>query len=168
MLVLASLSASAVITVGEEEDAELRRYLSLLTAAHLGDDYNAIKKLVPEIGALQPDAGDNNTEALLKTKVGPVSLSGEFNFAKGHLVSHGFETGQLTHAEAHDFLLRCVAILEKLNGPGQRRIELPTETDGPSDSIGLHFAWHKGKTAFGLDFRYRREFATINWGAQKE
>jgi hypothetical protein len=156
------------ITTFADEDAELRRYLSFLAAAHIGDDYDAVKKLAPEAGALQKDAGDNNTEALVTTKVGAIVLHGEFNFSKGHLVSHGFETGELTHAEAHDFLLRCVAILEELYGPSARRIELPTENDGPRDSIGISFNWHKNETIFELDFHYRRDFATVSWGAQAE
>jgi hypothetical protein len=167
-LIVASLWASAFCAAAEEEDAELRRYLSLLTGARLGDDYNAIKKLAPEIEALQPDVGDDNTEAWIKTKVGPVSIKGEFNFAKGRLVSHGFATGELTHTEAHEFLLRCITILEKLYGPSKRAIELPSESDGPNDSIGLYFRWHKGKIGFALECHYRREFASVNWGAQKE
>jgi hypothetical protein len=39
-----------------DEEVEPRRYLSLLAAAHIGDDYDAVKKLAPETGALQKDA----------------------------------------------------------------------------------------------------------------
>ena len=162
LMVLGALRASA------DENADLRRYLSLLGEARIGDDYKAVKKLAPAIGSLHPDAGDNNMEAEIKVNVGKIALRGEFNFAKGHLVSHGFKTGDLTHADAHDFLLRCMEILEELYGPSERRIELPTETDGPGDSIGISFKWHKNETLFGLDFQYRRDFATINWGAQAD
>src|SRR4051794_33753738 len=91
LLLVSALSAMA------DDDSELRHFLSLLSEAHIGDNYNAIKKLVPNIEALHPDAGDNNTEALIKTKAGKIDLRGEFNFSKGHLVSHGFESGELTH-----------------------------------------------------------------------
>ena len=151
-----------------DEDSELRRFLSLLSAARIGDDYNAIKKLVPDIGTLHEEAGENNTEALINTKAAKVALRGEFNFSKGHLVSHGFASGELTHSEAHDFFLRCITILEELYGPSERHIDLPTESDGPADSIGLRFNWHKNKTLFGLDFTYRQGFATVSWGAQAE
>ena len=148
------------------EDAELRQVLSLLTAAHLGDDYAAVKKVVPGLGQLHPDAGDDNTEALVQTKIGKLVLRGEFNFAKGKLVSHGFSTGELTAAQAHDFLLRCTTILEDLYGDSKRHIILPADSDGPADEIGLSFNWHQDHVRFGLDFHFRRQFAKVSWGAQ--
>lgn len=159
--------ASALSAMGDD-DTELRHFLSLLSRAQIGGDYNAIKKLVPNIEALHPDAGDNNSEALIKTKAGKIALRGEFNFSKGRLVSHGFESGELTHGDAHEFLLRCITILEHLYGPGERHVILPSESDGPRDSIGMSFKWHKDKTFFGLDFRYGRDFASVSWGAQAE
>lgn len=158
----------AVLSARAADDAELRLFLSMFGRARIGDDYEAIKKLLPKIGALKPDAGDDNTEALIKAKSGKIALNGEFNFAKGHLVSHGFASSELTHREAHDFLLRCVTILEDLYGPSEREITLPSESDGPNDTVGLSFRWHKNKTSFGLDFNYRRNFATVSWGAQGE
>ena len=166
--IFAALMTSCAMIAFADEDAELRRLLALLGTAHIGDNYEAIKKLAPEIGPLQKDAGDDNTEALVKTQIGKIAFRGEFNFAKGRLVSHGFETGEMTHADAHDLLLRCIAILQDLYGDSTRRIELPTESDGPADSIGMSFNWHKEGAEFGLDFHYRREFATISWGAQAE
>jgi hypothetical protein len=167
-LVVVILMKSCATAALADDDAELKRLLSFLGTAHLGDNYEVIKKLAPDIGPLQKDAGDDNTEAFVKTQIGKVAFRGEFNFAKGRLVSHGFETGEMTHAEAHDLLLRCVPILEDLYGDSTRRIELPTESDGPADSIGMSFNWHKEGAEFGLDFHYRREFATISWGAQAE
>ena len=166
--IFVALMTSCAMIAFADEDAELRRLLSLLGTAHIGDNYEAIKKLAPEIGPLQKDAGDDNTEAFVKTQIGKVAFRGEFNFAKGRLVSHGFETGEMTHAKAHDLLLRCMPILEDLYGDSTRRIELPTESDGPADSIGMSFNWRKEGAEFGLDFHYRREFATISWGAQAD
>jgi len=165
---LIALLAACASTALADDDPALRRLLSLFSTVHLGDDYAAIKKLAPEIGALHPDAGDDNTEALLTAKVGKIALRGEFNFAQGRLVSHGFSTGELAHPQAHDFLIRCITILEELNGESTRSVELPSESDGPADSIGVSFNWHKGGALLGLDFSYRRQFATVSWGAQAE
>lgn len=77
LILVSALSAMA------HDDTKLRHFLSLLSEAHIGDDYNAIKKLVPKIEALHRDAGDNNTEALIKTNAGKIDLRGEFNFSKG-------------------------------------------------------------------------------------
>lgn len=165
LIVFVAICATPIFA---DNDPALRRVLSLFSTVHLGDDYDAIKKLAPEIGALHPDAGDDNTEAILTAKVGKIALRGEFNFAKGRLVSHGFSTGELAHPQAHDFLLRCITILEELNGESERSVELPSETDGPPDSIGVSFNWHKDGARLGLDFGYRRQFATISWGAQAE
>lgn len=168
-LLLTSLITCAIPAFADE-DAELRRFLALLSAAHIGDGYDAIKKLAPESGALHNNGDEKyeDTRAIINTKVGKITLRGEFSFSKGHLVSHGFGTGELTHAEAHDFLLRCIAILEQLYGRSERWVALPNESDGPRDQIGLHFGWHKNHTLFGLDFHYRRDFATVSWGAQAE
>jgi hypothetical protein len=162
LILVSSLSTIA------DDDTELRHFLSLLSGARIGNDYEAIKKLVPKIEPLRPDAGEDNTEALIKAKARKVALRGEFNFSKGHLVSHGFASGELTHGEAHEFLLRCITILEQLYGPSERQIILPTESDGPGDAIGMSFKWRKNKTHFGLDFEYRRKFAVVSWGAQAE
>jgi len=163
LILFCALSAMA------DEDTELRNFLSLLSAARIGDDYDAVKKLVPDVGTLaQVTVKEDNTHALINTKAGKIALRGEFNFSKGHLVSHGFRSGELTHSDAHAFLLRCITILEHLYGPSERHIDLPTESDGPKDSIGLRFNWHKNKTVFGLDFHYRQGFATVSWGAQAE
>lgn len=151
------------------EDADLRHLLSLLSAVQIGDDYDRVKKLLPEVGPLHKDAGENNTEALCNSKAGKITMRGEFNFSKGRLVSHGFATGGMPHSEAHDFLLRCITILEQINGPSERRISLPNDSgDGWQDSIGMSFNWHKNKTVMGLNFNFRHSFATINWGAQAE
>ncbi|MEP6810476.1 MAG: hypothetical protein ABI992_09550 [Chthoniobacterales bacterium] len=167
-LILTFLILVSALSAIADEDADLRHLLTLLSEAHIGDDYNAIKVLVPEIEALHSDADDDNTEALFKTRFGKIDLRGEFNFSKGHLVSHGFESGELTHSDAHAFLLHCVTILEELYGPSERHIQLPSEIDGPNDSIGISFNWHQDKTFFGLDFHYRSKFATVSWGAQAE
>ena len=152
-----------------DEDTELRNFLSLLSSVRIGDNYDAVKKLVPDVGILsQVTVEEDNTHALINTKAAKIALRGEFSFSKGHLVSHGFRSGELTHSEAHGFLLRCITILEQLYGPSERHIDLPTESDGSKDSIGLRFNWHKNKTFFGLDFHYRRGFATVSWGAQAE
>lgn len=168
MLLLITCLVTCAITAFADDDKELRRLLSLLSGVHIGDDYEAVKKLVPEIGALHTDAGEPNTEALVTTRVGKIDLRGEFNFSKGRLVSHGFATGELSHTEAHDFLLRSITILEELYGRSERRIGLPSEGDGWPDSIGMSFNCHKDRTLLGLDFHYRRDFATVSWGAQGE
>ncbi len=162
LLLLSSVAALA------GEDAVLRRVLSVLSTAAIGDNYEAVRELVPRLGPLRSYAGDENAQAVTQTKIGKFTLRGSFGFSKGRLVSHGFSTGPLTHPQAHDFLLRCVAILEELHGSSERRIELPNESDGPRDCLGMSFSWHKKQTVLGLDFHSRREFATVSWGAQAE
>lgn len=165
ILALCLFSSSPVLAI---DDDALARWLSLLSTVQMGQDYAKVKKRVPELGALQDDGGGANMEARVDTMVDGVRLRGEFNFSNGHLVSHGFSTDRLSHEQAHRLLLRSAAALETLLGPSERRIELPFETDGDGDSIGVSFNWHKDGTFIGLDFSYGPNGATVSWGAQAE
>jgi len=79
-------------------DTDLKHILALLGTLRTGDHYATVQKHLPNVGALHADAGDDNTEALTQEKLGVVTLRGEFNFSHGRLVSHGFDTGNITHA----------------------------------------------------------------------
>src|SRR4051794_18219234 len=114
LLILAMLSAT--VRCSAAQDADLKPILSLLGTLRTGDDYATIRKMLPDIGALHADAGENNTEARTQKKNGDVTLSGELNFSRGRLVSHGFDTGNITHAQAHDLFVRCLATLIELYG----------------------------------------------------
>jgi hypothetical protein len=167
-LLVGFVAICASPALAADDEPALRRLLSIFSTVRIGDDYDAIKKLAPEIGPLHEDVGDDNTEALFTAKVDKIVLRGEFNFSKGRLVSHGSSTGELSHPQAHDFLLRCITILEELNGQSERSVELPSESDGPPGTIGVSFNWHKEGALLGLDFHYRRQFASVSWGAQAE
>ncbi|MGV3660011.1 MAG: hypothetical protein ACO1TE_07495 [Prosthecobacter sp.] len=160
--------ASAAAAAAKIEDAELRLILSLLSKLRMGDKHAAVKKLLPKLGALQQDAGDDNTEALVTIQIAGVELKGEFNFAKGGLVSHGFHSGKLPQDQAQAFAGRCIRILEELHGESERRIDMPGESDGPQDEIGLSFNWHKNKTLIGVDLSLQNGTANVGWGAQGE
>ena len=152
-----------------DEEKDLKRLLSVLGSAHMGDDYAAIKKLLPEAGALKPDIGEGNTEARVESKIGDIPLKGEFNFANGKLVSHGFTSTGMSHEQAYDFLLKCVATLEALYGPSTRRIDLPNDPEGDCPSapiINLSFNWQVDGKVMGLSMRYDKKSVEIGWGAQ--
>ena len=94
MLLLITSLVSCAITAVADDDKELRRLLSLLSGVHIGDDYDAVKKLVPEIGALHTDAGEPNTEALVTTRVGKIEIEAVVQPSKGGLVSRIYATGR--------------------------------------------------------------------------
>ncbi|MES2439228.1 MAG: hypothetical protein V4584_09175 [Verrucomicrobiota bacterium] len=50
-----------------------------------------LEKAHPDCPPPQADAGEGNTEIVVKIKLSGVDANGEFNFLKGILVSHGFE-----------------------------------------------------------------------------
>lgn len=151
-----------------KDDAELQRLLAPLSKLRMGDKHAAVKKLLPQISALKADAGDDNTEALITTQLGKVTLQGEFNFAKGGLVSHGFRTSPLPLDHAQALLERCVRIMEELHGESERRIDLPGDSDGPANEIGLSFNWHIKGRLIGIDYSLQKNQAVVSWGAQGE
>lgn len=159
-------SADAAATPAD--DKELRQILSPLSKLRMGDKHAAVKKLLPQLGALKADAGDDNTEALITAPLGKITLQGEFNFAKAGLVSHGFHTNPLPLDQAQALLERCVRILEEAHGESERRIDLPGDSDGPADEIGLSFNWHIKGRLIGVDFSLQKGQAVVSWGAQGE
>ncbi len=166
-LILSILMLS-LLTSKAEGDVELQAILKLFGEVKIGDDYETIKKLLPAISAIKADAGVGNTEANAELKIGSVKLKGEFNFAHGRLVSHGFTSGEISHGEAHALLLKCLTILEQIHGKSERWVQLPNESDGPRDSLGVQFNWKKGRTLLAVDLGYRSKTATVSWGAQDD
>ena len=164
LLIAAIIVASACWSCAD--DADLKHILSLLGTLRTGDDYATVQKLLPNVGALHSDAGDDNTEALIQKKVGAVKIRGEFNFSHGRLVSHGFDTSNITHAQAHNLFLRCAELLIELYGPAERSFSLPSETDGPGDALGIDMHWRRNGEQFGFTLDYKTEKATVSWGAQ--
>src|SRR4029453_1096275 len=69
--------------------------------------------------------------------MGTVTIRGEFNFSHGRLVSHGFDTGNITHAQAHDLFLRCGELLIELYGPAERSFSLRSGHDGAGDALAI-------------------------------
>ena len=166
------LSIAAIIVASAcwscADDADLKHILSLLGTLRTGDDYATVQKLLPNVGALHSDAGEDNTEALIQKKMGAVTIRGEFNFSHGRLVSHGFDTGNITHAQAHNLFLRCAELLIELYGPAGRSFSLPSEIDGPGDALGIDMHWRRKGEQFGITLDYKTERATVSWGAQAE
>lgn len=135
----------------------------------MGDDYAAIKKLLPEVGDLKADVGEENTEAKVEVKIGDVPLKGEFNFANGKLVSHGCGCSEMTHEQGYDFLLKCVAALEALYGPSIRTVDLPNDPEGDCPAaprINIQFTWKVDGEIMGLSMHYTKKAVEIGWGAQ--
>ena len=166
LLIAAIIVASACWSCAD--DADLKHILSLLGTLRTGDDYATVQKLLPNVGALHSDAGEDNTEALTQKKIGSVTIRGEFNFSHGRLVSHGFHTGNITHAQAHNLFLRCAELLIELYGPAERSFSLPSEIDGPGDALGIDMHWRRKGEQFGITLDYKTERATVSWGAQAE
>lgn len=149
-------------------DTDLKHILALLGTLRTGDHYATVQKHLPNVGALHADAGDDNTEALTQEKLGVVTLRGEFNFSRGRLVSHGFDTGNITHAQGHDLFLRCAKLLIELYGPAERSFLLPSEDDEPGDTLAIGMQWRLNGEQFSITLNYRPKTAAVSWGAQSE
>lgn len=162
----ATLLLIGVCTHVHADDSRLRDLLSLLGGLKMGSSYDTVKAACRGLGPMKPDAGEGNTEAVVVATVEGVELRGEFNFARGGLVSHGFTSGTLTHARAHDFFIHCAAEAIELYGQGKRDVVLPAEHDGPRDEIGIQLDWQKENLIFQLGLAYRQAGATVHWGAQ--
>jgi hypothetical protein len=167
-LALATLLAVAMCARASAEDNHLRDLLALLGGLKMGSSYDAVKNACPAVGSLKPDAGDDNTEAIVRATVDGVQIHGEFNFSRGALVSHGFSSGTLTHSQAHDFFIRCASEAIELYGDGEREVVLPSEHDGPAGEIDVQLNWHKEGVSFQLSLAYNKAEARVSWGVQGE
>ena len=165
-IAFATLLVIGICARAQAEDTRLRDLLSLLGRLKMGSSYETVKAACPALSPLKPDAGEDNTEAIVVATVDGVQIRGEFNFAHGGLVSHGFTSGALTHRQAHRFFVRCASEADELYGRGEREVVLPGENDGPPEEIGLQLNWHKDGIIFQLGLAYRPAGGTIHWGAQ--
>ena len=164
----ATLLLLGICAHARAEDARLRDLLSLLGSLKMGSSYDTVKAACPNLGPMKPDVGDGNTEAVVVATVRGIEVRGEFNFAGGGLVSHGFTSGTLTHAQAHDFFILCASEAIELYGRGKRDVVLPAEHDGPRDEIAIQLDWQKENVIFQLGLAYKHGGATVGWGAQGE
>jgi hypothetical protein len=162
----ATLLLIAICAHAHADNARLRDLLGLLGGLKTGSSYDTVKAACPALGPMKPDVGEGNTEAVVIVPLGGVEIRGEFNFARGGLVSHGFTSGTLTHAQAHAFFLRCASEGIELYGRGKRDVVLPTENDGPRDQIGIQLNWQDENVTFQLRLAYRHDGAVVAWGAQ--
>ena len=160
---LASLNAGPAAAA---EDTDLKRVLDLLGALKYTDDYEKVKRLVPEVSPLKEDVGEEATEAKALAKVAGVTMEGEFNFSKGKLISHGFRTKEIDQAKAHALLGQAVKIMREQFGEPHTRVVTPDEHDGPRENIMIHMEWIREGARIGMSFNFTGKSWTVNWGAQ--
>ena len=156
-----------------EELQEESRYLGLLSGLQFVETPADLKKLIPDCPPPQADAGEDNTEIVVKTKLFGVDAEGEFNFHKGILVSHGFEVFTANYQEAHRVFLEAVAILDRQANDLKLSAALPTalngadSSDGPRDEINIHVEGTDENASFQLRLDMRQDSLRVRWGAQK-
>lgn len=148
-------------------------YLSLIHKLQFVEKYEDLKALIPNCPPPKPDAGDHNTEVIIKTKLFGLDAQGEFNFHKNILVSHGFSIEAPTYKDAHHVFLETARLLDKQVDGIHVGASLPfglddeDGSDGPKDEIDLFISGEHRRASFGLGLHLRRESLSVGWGAQQ-
>jgi hypothetical protein len=152
----ASSSDSETVKVGAAEE----RFLSLLRTLSFGSTYADIKRVVPEVGGLRDLTGFGDYQAGLQAKLFGIPMSGEFNFHKETLVSHGFSAERLDKRTAMR-IYRTVR--DYLAGKAGKVSEDKSGTDaGP----GWQSNWSVNGIEFGVYWDKKYNGYSVGWGAQ--
>ncbi len=164
------VSVSCAMSEGIKEESGYLRLLSELQFVETPED---LKKLIPDCPPPQVEAGGDNTEIVVKTKLFGIDAKGEFNFHKEILVSHGFEILTASYEDAHRVFLEAVAILDgqvedlKLSAALPIALNDDDSSDGPRDEINIHVEGIEKNASFQLRLDMRQDSVRVRWGAQK-
>lgn len=172
-LIIAALCLQFATHAISQDLAEESRYLGFLSSLQFVETADDLKKLIPECPAPSADAGEGNTEIVVKTKLFGLDAKGEFNFNQGILVSHGFEVLTASYEDAHRTFMEAVTLLSSqakdLKVSATLPIPLDGEdpSDGPEDEINLMVDGVAKNASFQLRLEMRRDSVAVRWGAQK-
>lgn len=149
------------------------RYIGFLHQLQYVETIEDLKKLIPDCPPPHPDAGDDNTEITIKTKLFGCDAEGEFNFHKGILVSHGFEMRSKSYDDAHNAFLKAAAIIDSQAKEFQSSVSLPTDkgdTDcngRPVDTMTIYLNGTHLNASYQLRLKLVPGIYILGWGAQK-
>jgi len=173
-LIITTLWLFCCATHAISEDLnEESKYLGFLCSLQFVESPDDLKKLIPDCPPPTVDAGDDNTEILVKTKLFGLDAKGEFNFHQGILVSHGFEVITKNYEDGHRTFLEALAILTEQTTDLKVSATLPIAlngedpSDGPEDEINLLVDGVAKNASFQLRLEMRRDSVSVGWGAQK-
>ena len=149
------------------------KFLGLLHKLQYVETAEDLAKIIPNCPKPVADVGEDNTEIKIKTKLFGFDATGEFNFHKGVLVSHGFEVLTPDYKSAHDVFLECSTILNSQLHGLRLTAELPfgiggkDGSDGPKDEINIYLDGIQVNASFQLRLAMRQNSIVVRWGAQK-
>jgi hypothetical protein len=172
LLLIAWISISP-FTMAEDFKEETR-YIGFLHQLQYVETIEDLKKLIPDCPAPHADAGEDNSEITVKTKLFGCDAEGEFNFHKGILVSHGFEMRPKSYDDAHNAFLKAAAILDSQARKFQKSVSLPTDkgdTDcngHPVDSMTIYLNGTHLDASYQLRLKLVPGIYILGWGAQRE
>ena len=164
------ISISFALADDRKEEA---RFLGFLHSLQFVETPEDLRRLIPNCPPAKVDAGEDNTEISIKTKLFGFDASGEFNFHKGILVSHGFDVLTGNYKDAHRTFLEAVAILDsqvkglKVSATLPMALDGADPTDGPSDEVTVNVDGVDKKASFQLRLDMRGDSIVVRWGAQK-
>jgi hypothetical protein len=149
------------------------QFLALLHKLQYVETAEDVAKIIPNCPKPVADAGEDNTEIKIKTKLFGFDATGEFNFHKGVLVSHGFEVRTPDYKSAHDVFLEGASILNsqvhglRLTAALPFGIDGKDGSDGPKDEMNIYLDGIQGSASFQLRLDMRQNSIVVGWGAQK-
>jgi hypothetical protein len=174
LLILAAWILNSSLLIADNLKEE-NRFIGFLHQLQYVETVEDVIKLIPDCPPAQPDAGDDNSEIKVKTKLFGCDAEGEFNFHKGVLVSHGFELVFDDYADGHNAFLDACKILDSKVKGFESSVALPidkgdTDCDGrPADrmTIYLHGIHLNASYQLRLNLLSGSGSFILGWGAQK-
>jgi len=163
---------SSLFSCADDIETE-SRFLSLLHKLQYTETPQDLAMLIPDCPEAKPDAGEHNTEIIIKTKLFGFDAVGEFNFHNGILVSHGFRILTPSYEDAHRVFLMSAGVLNSQVETLKLTAALPfalageEQSDGPRDEIDIYLTGVAKEASFQLRLEMRQASIGVAWGAQQ-
>lgn len=163
-----------VMCAGGADTKREEFFLSLLHKLQYVESYQDLKALIPDCPPPKSDAGEDNTEVIIKTNLFGFEAEGEFNFHNNVLVSHGMKIKTATYKDAHNVFLRATRLLDEQIDGLHLEASLPFGLDGEDGSDGWQdqiYVTLRGEhlnASYALSLKLREEVVGVGWGAQKK
>jgi hypothetical protein len=172
LLILAAWILNSSLLIADDLKEE-KRFIGFLHQLQYVETVEEVRKLIPDCPPTQPDAGDDNSEIKVKTKLFGYDAEGEFNFHKGVLVSHGFELLFDEYADGHNAFLEACKILDSKVKGLESSVALPidkgdTDCDGrPANRMTIYLDGIHLNASYQLRLKLLSGSFILGWGAQK-
>lgn len=156
------LSCSTGILSGQ-----LPRIVEVAEEIGFTETHEELEKLLPGIGALEPDIGEETQVVKGVQDFQGTNLDLRYSFQRGRLYGWSAGASGLSTEGAIKLADKLLPLLEQKFGPSVRDVGLPGESDGPRDQVFTSFSWKVNEIAVRLGLHLSGREGTVSIGSHR-